>query len=310
MRRVSLKKSPVSMEEVRGIVSSMFSHLSAYELSYTDDEGDKILVDCDSELQEALEVSRQSGNVSLIRLDLVEIEKNLAKEETETAIDASFIELKEEEEKPQDKNVPLCHVCQVKEVRLLCYTCENFLLCDSCHFENILFRSHHNPSHIFHTYRPKAQNAKVEVRVEIVEEMNKEVVQEAKEEAEETKEEVIEETVEEAKEEVEEVKEEVVEESKQEDPLLGLPNPVGNLLRFFLGEPKDEEVEEEVEEEEVKEEVEEEVEEEAEEVPEARRVALEALLPMGFDPERVNAVLDFVENNVEAALEILVGDAC
>ena len=305
IRRVSLKKSPVSMEEVRGVVASMYN-LSSYELSYTDDEGDRILVDCDSELLEALEVSRQSGSVSLIRLDLTEIKKPESKEEEIAPKIPCEKEEKGKEEKEEKKSdVPLCYVCKIQAVQLTCHTCD-FLLCDTCHFENILFRSHHNPSHIFHTYRKKVDGANVEVRVEIIEEVKQEgLIVEEKAEEEEGEEEV--------KEEVNEV--EQAEEAKDE-PLLGFPNPVGSLLKLLLGDPeKKEEAQEEVQEEvkgEVKEEVGEEVKEEVQEeekIPEARAAALESLLPMGFDPERVNTVLDFVQNNVEAALEILVGDA-
>uniref|UniRef100_A0A7S4N9K1 ZZ-type domain-containing protein n=1 Tax=Paramoeba aestuarina TaxID=180227 RepID=A0A7S4N9K1_9EUKA len=291
VRRVPLKK--VSMEEVNNIVFSMYK-IDNYKLSYTDDEGDKILVECDSELQEALAVSIQSTKVPLIRLDVTKIEK---KEEKKEEKEEDYIKCLEEESRktPEIEDLEkkmesmaiggMCHVCKLREVRLACLTCEDYALCENCHFENIVFRSHHNPTHVFRSHFTANVNPNVVVeRVVTIEPLKEE---------EEKKEEVKEE---EKKEEVKEMTEEVKE--KEEESLM--INPVGALLRLFLGE-REEAKEEEVKEEEV---------EVVEEVPEARRKALEALSPMGFEEKRMNEVLDFVDNNVEAALEILVGDAC
>jgi len=327
VRRVPLKK--VSMEEVNNIVFSMYK-IDNYKLSYTDDEGDKILVECDSELQEALAVSIQSTKVPLIRLDVTKIEK---KEEKKEEKEEDYIKCLEEESRktPEIEDLEkkmesmaiggMCHVCKLREVRLACLTCEDYALCENCHFENIVFRSHHNPTHVFRSHFTANVNPNVvvervvtieplkeeeEKKEEVKEEEKKEEVkeEEKKEEVkeEEKKEEVKEEEKkeevkeEEKKEEVKEMTEEVKE--KEEESLM--INPVGALLRLFLGE-REEAKEEEVKEEEV---------EVVEEVPEARRKALEALSPMGFEEKRMNEVLDFVDNNVEAALEILVGDAC
>eukprot|EP00009_Paramoeba_aestuarina_P017241 CAMPEP_0201539510 /NCGR_PEP_ID=MMETSP0161_2-20130828/70448_1 /ASSEMBLY_ACC=CAM_ASM_000251 /TAXON_ID=180227 /ORGANISM="Neoparamoeba aestuarina, Strain SoJaBio B1-5/56/2" /LENGTH=289 /DNA_ID=CAMNT_0047946911 /DNA_START=308 /DNA_END=1177 /DNA_ORIENTATION=+ len=283
-----------------------------YKLSYTDDEGDKILVECDSELQEALAVSIQSTKVPLIRLDVTKIEK---KEEKKEEKEEDYIKCLEEESRktPEIEDLEkkmesmaiggMCHVCKLREVRLACLTCEDYALCENCHFENIVFRSHHNPTHVFRSHFTANVNPNVVVeRVVTIEPLKEEEEKKEEVKEEEKKEEVKEEEKkeevkeEEKKEEVKEMTEEVKE--KEEESLM--INPVGALLRLFLGE-REEAKEEEVKEEEV---------EVVEEVPEARRKALEALSPMGFEEKRMNEVLDFVDNNVEAALEILVGDAC
>lgn len=66
LRRVKLEQRPLSIEEVREAVSSIFPDAFCVALSYVDEDGDKILVSTDMELQEAYDVvSRQEGSTNL-----------------------------------------------------------------------------------------------------------------------------------------------------------------------------------------------------------------------------------------------------
>ena len=56
LRRTQLTKNPLSIEEVHEQISRLFPDVKNYLLYYIDDEGDKITVTTDAELQEAYHV--------------------------------------------------------------------------------------------------------------------------------------------------------------------------------------------------------------------------------------------------------------
>lgn len=72
LRRLNLATRPVEIREVHEAISRLFPDIKSYSLFYVDEEGDRILVDQDVELQEALELARRSaqGNTTVLRLDL------------------------------------------------------------------------------------------------------------------------------------------------------------------------------------------------------------------------------------------------
>ena len=72
VRRVPLKNHPLTIEEIHGVISSLFEMKEgSYLLSYKDEEGDKIVVSSDAELEEAVQIS--GGGPALLRLDLEKI---------------------------------------------------------------------------------------------------------------------------------------------------------------------------------------------------------------------------------------------
>ena len=76
LRRVLLNERPPSILEIQGHVQRMFPELgNAYRLTYTDDEGDEILVSTDIEILEAV---KPSADGQLIRLKIVPTSESAA----------------------------------------------------------------------------------------------------------------------------------------------------------------------------------------------------------------------------------------
>ena len=69
LRRTQLTRQPLSIAEVREQVSQLFPDVKYYTLSYVDEEGDKITVSTDLELQEAHRVCHPNVRLTLEKLD-------------------------------------------------------------------------------------------------------------------------------------------------------------------------------------------------------------------------------------------------
>ena len=69
LRRTQLTRQPLSIAEVREQVSRLFPDVKYYTLSYVDEEGDKITVSTDLELQEAHRVCHPNVRLTLEKLD-------------------------------------------------------------------------------------------------------------------------------------------------------------------------------------------------------------------------------------------------
>jgi len=81
LRRVNLENRPVAISEVHQIISQLFPSLRSYSLFYHDEEGDRIIVETDLELKEALQVALLSNpKIPVIRLDVEVIEEGKNRE--------------------------------------------------------------------------------------------------------------------------------------------------------------------------------------------------------------------------------------
>ena len=69
-RRITLSERPLAIAEVQRAVSQLFPTEKAVQLTYADEDGDKITVSTDWELEEAYNVSTDSSNATIIRLDV------------------------------------------------------------------------------------------------------------------------------------------------------------------------------------------------------------------------------------------------
>mmetsp|Transcript_14084 Transcript_14084/g.19468 ORF Transcript_14084/g.19468 Transcript_14084/m.19468 type:complete len:104 (-) Transcript_14084:101-412(-) len=86
-RRVSFP-SFFSIEKLNRTIQQFFPNLSEYTLSYLDEEGDRIFLEFETELSQALDVAKAmnpSENPPLLRLDLNFKEADLAKKKVEPA---------------------------------------------------------------------------------------------------------------------------------------------------------------------------------------------------------------------------------
>mmetsp|Transcript_12336 Transcript_12336/g.18838 ORF Transcript_12336/g.18838 Transcript_12336/m.18838 type:complete len:388 (-) Transcript_12336:83-1246(-) len=68
-RRITLTTSPPELVEVKNFIDTIYPHVGNYNLTYVDEDEDKVLVDTDGELREAFVVMENAGK-SILRLDL------------------------------------------------------------------------------------------------------------------------------------------------------------------------------------------------------------------------------------------------
>ena len=101
LRRVNLEERPISIKEVQRIISQLFPSLLFYSLFYQDEEGDRILVETDLELGEALQVALLlNSKIPVIRL---EVEERKEVEDSCKELNGEGKEEEKKEEKEEQK---------------------------------------------------------------------------------------------------------------------------------------------------------------------------------------------------------------
>ena len=165
-RRFTLYSSPLEIAEVKNFISAIYPSSSKYNLTYLDEDGDKVLIDTDEELREAFLVVQMAGNSVLkLSLEFQQQQQPPIPEPLPKRAPKKHHHHHHRDRTPKPSPCPssppipspcevvhpaFCDGCnkKIRGIRYQCQDCFDFDFCQSCKGS-----TPHNPDHTFREIR-------------------------------------------------------------------------------------------------------------------------------------------------------------